>query len=189
MTPYGSPDDDVAIIQVASIHLHPGFYREPKGQGSVNDIALLKLSRSLEFTMRRQKIRIPDYFPGWGHPGLTLDIAGWGQLAHNKLVSEDLRMYQAKDLPFRACFFNLAKNVTGICYEGPTNVGPCLGDSGAAVATRWNAQWVQVGVHIIGRPNCDYSLWSHAIGMDASQNCGFIEDTIGEPMCISLGKK
>ncbi|CAJ0558046.1 unnamed protein product, partial [Mesorhabditis spiculigera] len=191
LTPFGSPDRDVAIIKVASIHLHPDFYRNPgNAQGYANDIALVKLSRQLDYTMRRQQIRIPENFRAWDDPFLTLDIAGWGRLGKKKRMSEDLRMYQAKGRPLQECSIRGSLSGPSICYLSSRryNAGPCHGDSGAAVATQYKSQWLQLGVNTRGRVDCDYSIFNHVYGVDATKHCAFYEQTIGKRMCIKLGK-
>ncbi|CAJ0558044.1 unnamed protein product, partial [Mesorhabditis spiculigera] len=174
LTPIGTPDTDVAIIQVASIHLHPDFYRHPDGRGCENDIALLK-------------IHVPHRFPAWHHPNLTLEIAGWGRLGRNKPPSQDLRMYYAIGRPIQTCIPTYPLTSPAICISGKRNVGPCEGDSGAAVATQYHGRWLQLGVYTRGRFDCDYSVHTTAFGVDATQNCAFYEQTIGTPACITLG--
>ncbi|CAJ0558047.1 unnamed protein product, partial [Mesorhabditis spiculigera] len=78
LTPGGTPEASVQIVQAAEIFLHPQFYRDLETEESDNDMALVRLSQSLNFTKTVIPIHVPTTFD-WVAQQPTFEIAGWGE--------------------------------------------------------------------------------------------------------------
>ncbi|CAJ0574945.1 unnamed protein product, partial [Mesorhabditis spiculigera] len=164
------------IVQAAEIFLHPQFYRDLETEESDNDIALVRLSQPLNFTKTVIPILVPTTFD-WVAQQPTFEIAGWGRTGIIQPPSEQLMMYHAQWIPPTNCPGR--RPGTETCYNGvEANSGPCLGDSGAAVAVRYRGGWWQVAVHHVGERRCKFSRFPTAYGVDATAYCDFFAQTM-----------
>ncbi|XP_013110305.1 serine protease SP24D [Stomoxys calcitrans] len=133
-------DADGQRVGVAEIKPHPEFH------GHTNDIALLKLSRPLEFNENVRAIGLATEEP---RSGSQLSITGWGRLSENGIVPGILQHTTLFALAHEQCQTLAAIPPHVMCVLHNDGEGACDGDSGSPAVL--NNQLVGVAIFVKGK--------------------------------------
>ncbi|KAK4873158.1 hypothetical protein RN001_015187 [Aquatica leii] len=104
---------------------------------TTNDIAVIKVTSSIEFTTFVQAIVIDDSFIA---AGTECVFSGWGYTSNPGLYSNDLLYYNASVVELNVCKEVFAQETypvvdSNICAVATYGVGGCFGDGGDALVS------------------------------------------------------
>lgn len=130
------PPVDVAIAEKIP---HESY--NPQSKDQHNDIALLRLARSVQFTAYIKPICLPvaSHLRSKNFVGQSLDVAGWGKTEVSNKSDLKLKV-QIKGVPKSECSAVYAReniNIINsqICAGGVKGEDSCSGDSGGPLMT------------------------------------------------------
>lgn len=112
--------------KVNNIIVHEKYGRDD----SINDIALVRVQKSIKFNDKVQPIK---YTPNEVAPGTTLRITGWGSLREEDGPNPDkLQVLNVTSISNEECQQKSKEyvDVTILCTISPPFEGICTGDSG-----------------------------------------------------------
>ncbi|XP_073674436.1 chymotrypsin-like protease CTRL-1 [Garra rufa] len=145
-----SKDEFVQVKNISKVITHPDFNK----QTMHNDIALLKLSSSVEITSRISPICLPSSVPHI-HPGTLCVITGWG-ITKDEWISQFLQEATVPIVSQTRCRrVWVMNNITDamIC-AGASGASSCQGDSGGPLMCERSGVWYQVGIVSWGDEDC-----------------------------------
>ncbi|XP_055609288.1 CLIP domain-containing serine protease B4-like [Uranotaenia lowii] len=162
---YHEPDDCVNAVKdilVAAYYIHDDYYQE--NGADYNDIALIRMAETVEFTPYIQPICLPsgDLLKKTDAVGTMLTVAGWGQ-TENKTASR-YKMYLAvpewkNDLcgdAFSSANVDIVDSQ--LCAGGVAGKDSCRGDSGGPLMkiekVRDKSAWFLKGIVSFGTDKC-----------------------------------
>lgn len=127
-----SRDVDESIYQIEDVVIHPGYN---PADSYIDDIALLKLRKPLEFNERVQPVRLPKRFSeiDTTTPNHVVTLIGWGRNASDGPVQTTLQEVDYYFVPNEECNRIHSSHIypTQICAAEPGGgKGQCSGDSG-----------------------------------------------------------
>jgi len=139
-------------ISASQLVIHPQY----DSQKIRNDIGLIKLSRSINYSKYAQPICLPSSSSIQKYPG-TLYAAGWGiydQSGGRNTISQVLRETQLRESD--ECFQHpVPKREVNVCVSGRGGTSTCMGDSGGPLLHEQNGRYVLVGLTSFGMgPKC-----------------------------------
>lgn len=145
------------VVKGKHIFPHPQYKIERSTGKPQNDIALIKLSRKLDFDYNIQPICLP------GKEQIDLheencEFAGWGKTHENRLHSKHLNSIGAR------LEGHCDNTNTIICatYRGRDKVGACKGDSGSPLTcTKKDGRKYLVGLLSYGGRRCPSPVDGH----------------------------
>ncbi|XP_055385766.1 chymotrypsin-1-like [Condylostylus longicornis] len=113
---------DGQVRQAEAVYVHEKY------RMNLNDVAVIKLSKPLEYNSKIQEIEMDR---GDAPVGAIVTISGWGKTANDGRRSEVLKTATLKVLSIEQCD---KKSGLGfkqtICLDHPAGIGACQGDSG-----------------------------------------------------------
>ncbi|KAL3280358.1 hypothetical protein HHI36_017847 [Cryptolaemus montrouzieri] len=128
--------------QVERLIAHPRYNQRT----SANDIALVKLTRTISFNSKVGRISLPRSNTGGGR---QLTLTGWGKTSFPGQVSRTLQTIKLTSLSNSQCRRTFPQITSGsICTAGDSGKGACQGDSGGPLVDGNS----QVGVVSFGVP-------------------------------------
>lgn len=146
---------------------HPSY--DPGSKNQLNDIALLRLARRIEYTDFVRPICLPldTNLRTATFDGISMDVAGWGKT--EQLSASNLKLKAAVDgFTLNECqsVYNrqsiLLKN-TQMCAGGMEGVDSCRGDSGGPLISldtnKVNTYYFLAGVVSFGPTPCGLNGW------------------------------
>ncbi|XP_058122974.1 brachyurin-like [Anopheles ziemanni] len=145
-------DDGVAMtIEPSAAVLHPGY--DPVA--ILNDIALLRLPRSLVFSSRIQPIRLAPWSNAFTDlTGYDSIVSGWGAQSNDDFAEPadearlELRYTTSTVVTNEVCrrvYGSLIRDQQ-ICVAGEGGRNPCQGDSGGPLTVEFGQRRTQVGI-------------------------------------------
>uniref|UniRef100_A0A2C9GV95 CLIP domain-containing serine protease n=1 Tax=Anopheles dirus TaxID=7168 RepID=A0A2C9GV95_9DIPT len=155
--------DPVRDVLINDHIVHPDYYKE--NGADYNDIAMLQLAESVEFTEFIQPICLPltPAARSVDHTGKYVTVAGWGQTENSSSSTKKLHL-QVPVLSNEACaeaFSTVHLEIipTQVCAGGEKGRDSCRGDSGGPLMSRTDgvtkAQfWHLVGLVSFGLEQC-----------------------------------
>lgn len=166
-------DDNTKEFRVARAILHQSYQKKIYA----NDIGLLKLEGSVQFTKYIQPICLWDELPNQSVYFQTGYVVGWGYTEKGNVPAENLREAQMPVVDAAACLdsnrpvFGEFLSTTNFCagYRNGTSV--CSGDSGSGMFINLNGLWkirglVSLGVKAADEATCnprDYVLFTDVL--------------------------
>ena len=147
---YQDPNEEGQVrILCEKFVFHDKFQEKP----DVYDLAILTLSRPVQFNDRIQPIRLPSWRQAeQSFLGQETTIIGWGRYKGSSR-SPDLRFGKADVIGSAACKLSLPTSYIDplhICTSGSVS-SPCLGDNGGAVTIlEADLKPTQLGVYVFG---------------------------------------
>ncbi|XP_073833442.1 serine protease SP24D-like [Musca autumnalis] len=128
------------VIGVSQVKVHPSYRR------TVNDIALLKLSKPLVFTDKIKPIAIAKQSPA---DGVAVITSGWGLLRRSGPTPRELQYTTMTALSQNNCRRRLwSVSSTVLCLAPRSGNGVCSGDSGGPAV--YNNELVGVTNYVVG---------------------------------------
>ena len=143
-------------IHPSSVFFHPQYFIGDDNQPGDYDIALIKLSKPLDFSEQVRPVCLPEQSTNFSEND-TCYLAGWGNTINNGSYHRSTVLKEARlDLvSLEQCNNNASYN--GVVPDrflcaGFKNGGVdgCYGDSGGPLQCERNGTWTQVGIMIWG---------------------------------------
>ncbi|XP_063229582.1 brachyurin-like [Bacillus rossius redtenbacheri] len=154
-------EEDSAVTTTSSeIFVHPRWNRTAKQ----NDIALIKLSKKLQFNALIQPVKLPARSQqAETYTGLQATAIGWGFTEDGSpIMSDKQRCVTVPVISNCNCSAQLGvANIaeSQICTSGAGGKNPCTGDSGGPLVLRGaDGDYTQVGVVSFGNYECAAGL-------------------------------
>uniref|UniRef100_A0A2K6GGX5 Peptidase S1 domain-containing protein n=1 Tax=Propithecus coquereli TaxID=379532 RepID=A0A2K6GGX5_PROCO len=140
------------VVPVKNVIVHPQFATFTTVE---NDLAILKLLYSVNFTSNIQPICIPrETFQV--EAGTKCWVTGWGKTKEvENLPAEILQEVEVQVIRYEKCNEMMQKILSSardivqkgmLCGYGGKGKDSCQGDSGGPMACEYNDTWVQVGI-------------------------------------------
>lgn len=158
-------------VEKVIVHTDYGSYN---GYNNINDIALIRTDRNIEYSVSVAPICLPDVVPQMPQlkAGLKLSVAGWGHtgtsqlnfslnffffnmekvLKHFLLLAKYSAIKRKVELPYVEndyCPNKVAPEQ--LCAGGEYNKDSCTGDSGGGLVRLAGDSWVVEGIVSYGR--------------------------------------
>lgn len=125
---------------VARIFFHPDWNSETLA----NDLAILRLSKPVEFNRYVQPACLPGPDP---HSNSKVVMIGWGAEKMDGNLFNELKQAQVKVIDDCHRFWNLFDEENQICVaQTVSGDSACQGDSGGPLLQKYNNQWIVQGV-------------------------------------------
>jgi len=166
-------------IQVSRVVRHPGY----NPRTFVNDIAMLKLSRPVQYTQYIRPVCLPT-----GNPqvGSNCVLTGWGKIRH---PGQMYHLLQQVNLPVVSNYVCNALNWRSIGIQvqpsmicggdgGQTRRGGCHGDSGGPFVCNIGGSWQLHGAVSHGSNDCN-SRKSYTVFSRVNYLMSFVRQTLG----------
>ncbi|EDW15515.2 uncharacterized protein Dmoj_GI24876 [Drosophila mojavensis] len=146
---------------------HPSY--DPNSRNQLNDIALLRLARQIEYTDFVRPICLPldTNLRSATFDGISMDVAGWGKTEEKS--SSNLKLKAAVDgFTLSECQSvysrqNIVLENTQMCAGGMEGVDSCRGDSGGPLigldTNKVNTYYFLAGVVSFGPTPCGLNGW------------------------------
>ncbi|XP_017849680.1 serine protease easter [Drosophila busckii] len=146
---------------------HPSY--DPFSKNQVNDIALLRLGRQIEYTDFVRPICLPldTNLRAATFDGISMDVAGWGKT--EELSASNLKLKAAVDgVTLDECQSvytrqSIVLENTQMCAGGQEGVDSCRGDSGGPLigldTNKVNTYYFLAGVVSFGPTPCGLNGW------------------------------
>ncbi|CAG0916119.1 unnamed protein product [Notodromas monacha] len=142
--------DEESILVKQQIR-HPDYYVTTNG-GSENDIALLKLSKSVTWDNFVQPICLPT--PDYPTDGVKAVVAGWGRLVYDGISASVLRKVTLPVISNLACRVLMSLNMFGgfnikdteLCAGWFGFRDSCQGDSGGPLFVKDAGKFTEIGI-------------------------------------------
>jgi secreted trypsin-like serine protease len=138
--------------------VHEGY--EPSSQSQFNDIALIRLSRTVKFTDFIQPICLPlsSKLRNQNLDNKKLFVAGWGQNQY-KQKTRYKNIVDVNGYPITKCnrifkSSGIPLSTSHICAGGVKGKDSCKGDSGGPLMKVENPYWHIVGIVSFGASEC-----------------------------------
>ncbi|GAB6023419.1 hypothetical protein CHUAL_008204 [Chamberlinius hualienensis] len=139
--------DEAVMRNVTKIIIHPGY----NTYTSENDIAIIKLSKKLQFTLEIHPVCLPCH--NLNISGENVTVAGWGATTEDGDTSNTLQKVMLPIVDYHQCYEALSNYafitlVPSMLCAGIREGGKdsCQGDSGGPLLWYGNGVWHQVGV-------------------------------------------
>lgn len=134
---------------------HPDY--KVLGNGNyINDIALIRLKKTIDFSNEVNKVSLPSISDAFG-PSSECWITGWGYVANNVPLPdpETLQQLKISIMDQTACKNVYSQLTSDMLCAGDSNGGKdaCNGDYGGPLVCRKDTEFVQVGVMSYGSPD------------------------------------
>ncbi|XP_030556490.1 transmembrane protease serine 9 [Drosophila novamexicana] len=146
---------------------HPSY--DPGSKNQVNDIALLRMARQIEYTDFVRPICLPldTNLRSATFDGISMDVAGWGKT--EELSASNLKLKAAVDgFTLEECQSvysrqSIVLENTQMCAGGMEGVDSCRGDSGGPLigldTNKVNTYYFLAGVVSFGPTPCGLNGW------------------------------
>ncbi|XP_032596341.1 serine protease easter [Drosophila grimshawi] len=146
---------------------HPSY--DPGSKNQINDIALLRLSRQIEYTDFVRPICLPldTNLRSAAFDGISMDVSGWGKT--EELSASNLKLKAAVDgVTLEECQSvygrqDIFLEDTQMCAGGMEGVDSCRGDSGGPLigqnTNKVNTYYFLAGVVSFGPTPCGLNGW------------------------------
>lgn len=146
---------------------HPSY--DPGSKNQLNDIALLRLARQIEYTDFVRPICLPldTNLRSATFDGISMDVAGWGKTEN--LSASNLKLKAAVDgFTLNECQSVYSRQSifledTQMCAGGMEGVDSCRGDSGGPLISldnnKVNTYYFLAGVVSFGPTPCGLNGW------------------------------
>ncbi|OCT93741.1 hypothetical protein XELAEV_18011411mg, partial [Xenopus laevis] len=136
---------DSSAYYVDKIIVHPNYSSQTKH----NDIALMKLKKSIVFNSVSRPVCLPNYGMQW-EEGQECWISGWGTTSQGGSISTVLKKAMVPLISPTTCnktyMYNGAITSSMICAGyAKGGVDSCQGDSGGPLVTKTNSLWWLIG--------------------------------------------
>ncbi|KRY83720.1 Plasminogen [Trichinella pseudospiralis] len=141
-------DSQKTIIRVAKYIAHDFLHGEKK-----NDVAVLRLSRSVDFNDKIQPICLPETADEMPDKQVKCFIAGWG-ITNDISKNTKLRMVSVKIHQSVFCDNENYENETFCAGNLAGNKDACKGDSGGPLFCERDDHFVQYGIISLGKVPC-----------------------------------
>jgi secreted trypsin-like serine protease len=165
-----SPEGTELKVGMSKVVVHPGWDRRNMN----NDIALLKLSRSVQFTNYIQPACLPSGDAQIG--SRQCYITGWGKIRHPGRMHTYLQ--QAAMTPvtqavcdranYRAIGIRVTRNMVCGGYGSRSRISGCHGDSGGPFVCQSGGRWYLAGAVSHGSGTCSTSRNSYTVFANVS---------------------
>jgi secreted trypsin-like serine protease len=159
-------NDPPVDISIAEKIPHEGYNRDDKH--NYNDIAILRLSRPVQYTEFISPICLPSTqeLKGINHFGEKMIVAGWGRTEKSKKSDRKLKV-EVDGVDLNTCkrtYNTIGVNLkpTQFCAGGVEGEDSCQGDSGGPLMTRTKGSkpyWYITGVVSFGPADCGKRNW------------------------------
>jgi secreted trypsin-like serine protease len=140
------PEDTQLVLTTTEVKVH----EEYDGDNIFNDIALVKLPRTISFTSALQPSVLPSYSDiNNTYSEIRANVSGWGLTdMYETKPSEVLHYLEMRVTTNKECddYFNATITPSMICTSGEDDTGSCSGDSGGPLVT----DGVQIGIVSFG---------------------------------------
>ncbi|XP_037818581.1 serine protease easter-like [Lucilia sericata] len=155
-------------IRVEQAIPHPQY--NPSSRNQVNDIALLRLERSISYTDFVRPICLPinSNLRTAAFDGIVMDVAGWGKTEKESVSNLKLKAsvegYSIDECRSVYMRQNIILEDTQICAGGKEGIDSCRGDSGGPLISldttnRIRAYYFLAGVVSFGPTPCGLEGW------------------------------
>jgi secreted trypsin-like serine protease len=155
-------DPDLQTVNVSAVYAHPSY--DPYEYD--NDIALLRLSRPVNYTETIRPICLPSADVDLNKFTVCVDT-GFGRTGPYDVPSPRLLQAKMNIMSFETCYSLLGSyrsyinNNTMLCVGSiPTeDIGVCYGDSGGPLACKDQQDtWTVIGINSFGFYSCSQSI-------------------------------
>lgn len=140
-------------VEVMATKVHENFSQNTEWKYVLSfDIALLKLSKNVDFSRLIQPVCLPFQVNNYEYPGknTTFIVAGWGErefrTSENILSKTDLRFYDHEECKTIYSGHKKYFNENILCAGGELGKDSCYGDSGGPLVRKLNDTWVLDGI-------------------------------------------
>lgn len=150
-------------IPIDRIKVHENYV--PQGVANYsNDIALLRLERSVTFSEYIQPICLPAANTNevYSYTGYAMEIAGWGNTEQIRFGGSPVKMKAVLNvLPMTTCREIYPQVISGqLCAGGESPASTCQGDSGGPLMLLedngfGNSSYYQTGIVSLGSSTCN----------------------------------
>jgi len=155
-------------VDVEEIIPHASYNTNSKAQE--NDIALLRLSRSVAYTDFIKPICLPssENLRNFNYEGIKLEVAGWGKTENDSFSNFKLKVsvpgVSKEKCNTKYSQYRLTLGAGQLCAGGINGSDSCRGDSGGPLMTRdinnpTGPYWYCAGIVSFGPSPCGKEGW------------------------------